>query len=183
MLPQLLPFRGQKQDLNPRGQARSLNTLHSGSSISSIPWLSSTLLSGPWPLTSHTLHRAPAPERQLALKDKICVQGTRAIRLWGGDAAVQQFPEQAATDSAQSYERHLCVLPAVSASDIPAPKKDKHQVFGGCVRQRPGSCSFGVLCFQVCRDHGTVTIFHSVSLNQFICRLNRFISLCHHFYI
>lgn len=49
-------------------------------------------------------------------------------------------------------------------------------------RQRPGSCLSGVLCYQVCRDDRTVTIFSSVSVNQFTCRLNWFIPLCLHFY-
>lgn len=112
VLPQLLPFRGHKQVLNPWGQERSPNTLHSDSSISSMPWPSSTPLSESWPLESHTGHLQP--ERQLALKDKICVQSTRASKLWGGEAVVQQYPGQAATDSAQSYERHLCVTSSVS---------------------------------------------------------------------
>lgn len=49
-----------KHNLNPCGQDWSPNTLHSGSSVSSLPWLSSTLLSASWPLTSPAAQRAPA---------------------------------------------------------------------------------------------------------------------------
>lgn len=52
------------------------------------------------------------------------------------------------------------MLPAGSANYIPAPEKEEPlRVFGGCVRQGPDSTLSSALCYKVCRDDWTATIF------------------------
>lgn len=131
-----------------------------------------------------TQHRGQLqPKRHLTLKQKACVQARELPDQQEGrllQSNIQHKPPQ----TQGSCERHLHVWPELSASDIPVPEKGKHlNMVGGSIKQTPDSCSPRVLFYQICRNGWTVTIFSSVSINQFICRLNRFISLCLHFYI
>lgn len=145
VLPQLMPFRGRKTR-SQLGQERSPNTLHLGSNISSMPWLSSILLSESWPLTRHTQHGGHLqPKRQLALKDKAGVQITRGCCTAMPSTSCCRL-------RAELWETPACVTSSVSKWHPCPTEKETPR----CVRWMCYASWFlsGILC----RDDWTVTI-------------------------
>lgn len=103
------------QDFNPCGQERSPNALHLGSNISSVPWLSSTLLSENWPLTSHTAQRAPATQKTACFeRQSLCTKHKNYQTRRRGGCCMVISSTSCRRLRAELWETPACVTSSVS---------------------------------------------------------------------